>query len=213
MSQGGKGFALITGASSSIGAIYADRLAKRGARVPIKRCRMQNGWAYSLFAGVIALPIAALFVRSFVTHDLTIMSQIVAAMTFAAIAAARMGGWLARLVGGREYGLCAAIFTGLVYLIFSGALGPLLGQWPNLSHTAAERLDPLILATAESWTIYLREGPLAFAEWFAARTFGFVFAIVLFFVWWTIVPACIIGTLLFHGLLRFAGCQSDWPSD
>jgi NAD(P)-dependent dehydrogenase (short-subunit alcohol dehydrogenase family) len=199
MGRGGKGFALITGASSGIGAIYAERLPKRAARVPIKGCRMRNGWAYSLFAGVIALPIAAWVVRSFVTHDLTMMSQVVAAMMFAAIAAARVGGWLARLVGGREYGLRAAIFTGLVYLIFSGVLGVLLEQWPHLSHAAAERLDPLILATADSWTIYLREGQLAFAEWFAAQTFGFVFVILLFFAWWTIVPACIIGTLLFTG--------------
>jgi hypothetical protein len=140
----------------------------------------RHGWAYSLFAGLVALPIAAWFVW---LQHLSRPFLVAVAMTFAAIVLARLAAWLAILSGGRDHGWRATAYTGLFYLVFCGAL-------------------VVILVHDDIWQLAQQQGALLFAWWFFKQTLGGIFFVLVGFAPWTLVPACVVGTLAFHALIR-----------
>lgn len=151
---------------------------------------MRRGWTYSLFAGIVALPVAIWF--AWLQHGPK-PSLLAATMTLAAMVAARVGGWLAILSGGRDHGWRAATYTGVIYLLFCGALGVILLYLPDAPHDA--------------WALIQQMGAPAFAWRLAEQTVLSIFLVMAIFAWWTLLPACVVGTLAFHLLLRIRGRQ------
>jgi hypothetical protein len=152
------------------------------------------GWRYSLFAGIVAFPIAAgvtlLFGRGVINWPL------VAFLTVTAIAAARLGGWLALAWGGRDHGIRAAAFTGIVYaflcgILFEGALAFYLLFEPSLQQLSAH----------ERWQLVLHDGLPSFVRDFVG---GVIFSTLLVAAafGWLILLACVGGTIAFHRLMR-----------
>ena len=149
---------------------------------------MRHGWTYSLFAGVVALPVAIWFAWS---QHWPNPSVLAATMTLGAIVAARLAGWLAVLSGGRDHGWRAATYTGVIYLVFCSALGVIL---PHLQD-----------APRDAWTLAQQKGAPAFAWWLVKEAVGSMFFVIVMFAWWTLLPACVVGTLAFHQLLWLRG--------
>jgi hypothetical protein len=170
---------------------------------------MRHGWTYGLFAGIVAFPLAVLFAWTHVTHDVPTLLRIATAMSLGAVVAARVAGWLAVLAGCRDHARLAAAFTAILYIVFCGALAVILGHLSTLSSVAAGRLDPSELINIDPWTRLQQQGRPAFAWWFVKESLGAMFFVVLFYAPWTIVPACVLGTLAFGRLLRIPRAPRD----
>jgi hypothetical protein len=162
---------------------------------------MRNGWAYSLTAGIVALP----FVIGFVVllgHG-PISSLPTVGFTLGAIVAARLGGWLALLFGGRDHGVRATAFTFFIYIFVCGAIGIIL------FHIAHPTPVPDPLASYDQWQVAQKAGALPFAWEFVKESFAAALFVAM--AWgWLIFIACAIGLLLFDRLLRvFSSPQRD----
>jgi hypothetical protein len=154
---------------------------------------MRHGWTYSLMAGIVALPfvigVVVLLGRG------PIFSLPTVGYTLGAMVAARIGGWLALLCGGRDYGVRATAFTFVIYICLCGTIGIIL------FHIAHPPPVPDPLASYDQWQVAQKAGALPFAWEFVKESFAAALFVAM--VWgWLIFIACIGGLLLFDWLLR-----------
>jgi hypothetical protein len=152
------------------------------------------GWRYSLFAGIVAFPIAAGVMLVLGRGDMSWSDA--AILTVAAVIAARLGGWLALLSGGRDHGIRAGAFTAVGYALLCGILVQTSFAFRLLFEPSLERLT-----TSERWQLVLNDGVPAFIRDFVIGSIvGALFIAGLF--GWLIVFACMVGTLLFQRIIR-----------
>jgi hypothetical protein len=151
---------------------------------------MRHGWTYSLFAGAFAAPFVIAVGR---LDHWQIFSPLVACFTLAAVLAARLGGWLGLLCGGRDHGLRATAFTFVIYIFLCGAITQYTFHLANPT--------PEALAASDPWQIAEKSGAVSFAWYFTKESFAGALLVAITFGW-LIFLACAIGLLLFDKLIR-----------
>jgi len=145
---------------------------------------MRRGWTYSLFLGFVFLPFVAL---AMALSRGPVISLQVAVFALGAMVAARIGGWLAILCGGRDYGARAFVLTFVVYILLAGVIGR---TFYGLAHPDMKSLQ-----------VAREAGALAYAGDFAKDSFAAALYIAMAYGW-LIFIACSVGILLFHAILR-----------